>query len=264
MLSERGVELSEEKTTITHVSEGFNFLGQNVRKYDGKLLIKPSAKNVKAFLDKIRETIRVNRSTKQETLIYLLNPMIRGWANYHRHVVAKRTYATVDFHIWQALWRWVRRRHPNKSSGWVRRKYFRTFGHRHGVFATTTRGYNGESIFLALLSASDTRIVRHVRVKSDANPFDPVWDSYFAVRKRSRMLQRLQDRSFPKQLWQQQEHKCPVCHQLIADEDPWLIRPVIPLKAGGTRSLANMKMLHPSCQRQFRIANGRDTEVPAP
>ena len=114
-LAERGLELSQEKTKITHISEGFDFLGQNVRKYDGKLLIKPSAKNVKAFLDSVRETIRVNRSAKQETLIDLLNPMIRGWANYHRHVVAKKTYAAVDHHIWQALWRWARRRHPNKS-----------------------------------------------------------------------------------------------------------------------------------------------------
>ena len=151
-------------------------------------LIKPSAKNVTAFLDKVRETIRVNRSAKQETLIALLNPMIRGWANYHRHVVAKTTYAAVDFHIRQALWRWARRRHPNKSGGGVRRRYYRTLGHRHWVFATTIRGYHGESRFLALRSAPETRIVRHVRVKSDANPFDPVWDSYFAMRKRSRMF----------------------------------------------------------------------------
>src|SRR5882672_4818995 len=135
-LAERGLELSQEKTKITHISEGFDFLGQNVRKYDGKLLIKPSVKNVKAFLDKIRETIRANRSAKQDTLIDLLNPMIRGWANYHRHVVAKRTYSAVDTHIWQALWRWAKRRHPNKSCGWVRRKYFRSLDHRHWVFAT--------------------------------------------------------------------------------------------------------------------------------
>jgi RNA-directed DNA polymerase len=217
-LAERGLELSQEKTKITHISEGFDFLGQNVRKYGGKLLIKPSAKNVKAFLDKVRETIRVNRSAKQETLIGLLNPMIRGWANYHRHVVAKKTYTTVDYHIWHALWRWARRRHPKKTCEWFRQKYFRTLGHRHGVFAVQTREDNGDSRILELLSASATRIVRHVRVKSGANPFDPVWDQYFAMRKRSRMLQRLQDRGFPKRLWQQQEGKCPVCGQLIDDE----------------------------------------------
>jgi RNA-directed DNA polymerase len=255
-LAARGLELSQEKTKITHIEDGFDFLGQNVRKYDGKLLIKPSNRNVKAFLDKVRDTIKANRSTKQDTLIDLLNPMIRGWANYHRHVVAKKTYAVVDAHIWQALWRWARRRHPNKSCGWVRRKYFRTLDHRHWVFGTVTRGYSGEPRILALLSASATRIVRHVGVKSDANPFDPVWDSYFAQRKRSRMLLRLQDRSFPKRLWQQQEGTCPGCGQLIDEDDRWLIRPVVRIMAGGVRSLANLKLLHPSCQRQFRIANG--------
>jgi RNA-directed DNA polymerase len=174
-LAERGLHLSQEKTNITHISEGFNFLGQNVRKYDGKLLIKPSAKNVKAFLDSVRATIRVNRSSKQETLINLLNPKIRGWANYHRHVVAKKTYSAVDHHIWCALWRWARRRHPNKPAGWVRQKYFRARDHRHWVFATQTRGKKGETRLLALRLASDTRIVRHVRVKADANPFDPAW-----------------------------------------------------------------------------------------
>jgi RNA-directed DNA polymerase len=267
-LAERGLELSQEKTKITHISEGFDFLGQNVRKYDGKLLIKPSVKNVRAFLDKIRETIRANRSAKQDTLIDLLNPMIRGWANYHRHVVAKRTYSAVDTHIWQALWRWARRRHPKETCGWARRKYFRSLDHRHWVFAAAIRGYNGEPRILSLLSATDTRIARHVRVKSDANPFDPVWDSYFAERKRSRMLQRLKDRSFPKRLWQQQAGKCPVCGQLIDDEDQWLIRPAVPIKAGGTRSLANLKILHSTCQRRFRIANGKfsasDDRVPAP
>jgi RNA-directed DNA polymerase len=250
------LELSKEKTLITHISEGFNFLGQNVRKYDGKLLIKPSAKNVKTFLDSIRETIRANRSAKQETLISLLNPKIRGWANYHRHVVAKKTYVAVDHHIWRALWRWARRRHPNKLSEWVRQKYFRTLDHRHWVFATQTRGYDGQPRTLALISASGTRIVRHVRVKADANPFDPAWDSYFAQRKLLRMLERLQERSFPNRLCQQQKGQCPGCGQLIDEEDRWVIQPAVPFKAGGTRSLTNLKLLHSSCQRSFRVANG--------
>ena len=267
-LAERGLELSKEKTLITHISEGFDFLGQNVRKYDGKLFITPSAKNVKTFLDSVRETIRANRSAKQETLIHLLNPKIRGWANYHRRIVAKETYVKVDNHIWHALWRWARCRHPNKSSKWVRQKYFRTLRHRHGVFATQTRGYDGKPRILTLLLASDTRIVRHVGVKSDANPFDPAWDSYFAERQASRMLERLQGRGFPKQLWQQQQGNCPVCGQLIVEDDRWEIQPVIPFKSGGTRSLTNLEMLHSTCQRPFRIATGMvsggEHRVPAP
>ncbi|MGH9438859.1 MAG: group II intron reverse transcriptase/maturase [Terriglobia bacterium] len=267
-LGERGLEISKEKTLITHISEGFDFLGQNVRKYAGTLLIKPSTKNVKTFLDSVRETIRVNASGKQDTLINVLNPKIRGWANYHRHVVAKETYATVDHHIWQALWRWARRRHPGKSCQWVRRKYFQTQDHRHWVFATQTRGYDGKPRTLSLISASDTRIVRHVGVKSDANPFDPAWDSYFAERQGTQMLERLHGRGFPKRLWQQQYGICPGCGQLIVEDDRWMIQPLIPFKSGGARSLTNLKMLHSTCLRPFRIATGKasggDHRVPAP
>jgi len=121
---------------------------------------------------------------------------------------------------------------------------------------------------LALIADSDIRIVRHVRVKSDANPFDPAWDSYFAQRKGARMLEQLQARGFPKRLWQQQYGKCPGCGQLIDEDDRWAIHPAVPLKAGGTRSLTNLKLLHSTCRRTFRIVTGtapvRDHRVPAP
>lgn len=262
-----GVGVIQGKTLITHISEGFDFLGQNVRKYDGKLLIKPSAKNVRTFLESVREVVRVNRSVKQETLIHLLNPKIRGWANYHRHVVSKEIFVKVDYHIWRALWRWARRRHPRKSCRWVRQQYFRTQGHRHWVFATQTRGYDGAPRTLSLFSAASTRIVRHVGVKADANPFDPAWDSYFVERQGTRMLERLQGRGFPNKLWQQQQGKCPGCGQLIVEDDRWVLRPVVPFKAGGGRTVTNLKMLHSTCQRSFRIAagtSGGDDRVSAP
>jgi RNA-directed DNA polymerase len=256
-LAARGLQLSPTKTVITHISKGFDFLGQNVRKYGGKLFIKPSSKNVKTFLGKVRETIKANRSSKQEALINRLNPMIRGWANYHRHVVAKATYSAVDNHIWRALWRWARRRHPNKRCDWVRQKYFRTVGHRHWVFATQTRDRNGESRLLTLRSASRTRIVRHVKVRSDANPFDPTWDFYFAQRRIWLMQERLQEHGLPKRLWQQQQGHCLVCRQLIEEDHRWVLQPNTPFKAGGSRSLANLTLLHSSCLRPFRAANRR-------
>jgi RNA-directed DNA polymerase len=87
-LNERGLELSPEKTKITHIEEGFDFLGQNVRKYDGKLFIQPSKKSIKAFLTKIRTIIKTNKQAPAGQLIVKLNPIIRGWAQYHRHVVS--------------------------------------------------------------------------------------------------------------------------------------------------------------------------------
>jgi RNA-directed DNA polymerase len=98
-LAERGLVLSPEKTKITHITDGFDFLGWNLRKYNGKLLIKPSKTNVKAHLDKIREVIKANKTAKQANLIRLLNPVLRGWANYHSHVVAKETFARVDAEV---------------------------------------------------------------------------------------------------------------------------------------------------------------------
>src|ERR1039457_5080993 len=110
-LQERGLELSPVKTVITHVEKGFDFLGQNVRKYpNGKLLIKPSKKNVKTFLGGIRKTIKAALGMSAADVIHKLNPKIRGWANYHRHVVSKRTYVRVDHEIFSSLWRWARRR----------------------------------------------------------------------------------------------------------------------------------------------------------
>lgn len=115
----RGLQLSAEKTRVTHITEGFDFLGQNLRKFGGKLLIQPAKKNVHAFLDKVRQLIRRSAGLKQEELIRLLNPVIRGWLNYHRHTGATRTFRKVDRAIWESLWRWARRRHPGKSWKWV-------------------------------------------------------------------------------------------------------------------------------------------------
>src|SRR5207245_9102887 len=121
-LQERGLELSPTKTVITHVEHGFDFLGQNVRRYpNGKLLIKPSKKNVGTFLDGIRRIIKDAHGVSAADLIDQLNPKIRGWANYHRHVVSKRTFGRVDHTLFSSLWKWVQRRHPNKSPRWFKR-----------------------------------------------------------------------------------------------------------------------------------------------
>ena len=125
-LNERGLELSPEKTRITHIEDGFDFLGQHVRKYAGKFLTKPAQKNVKAFLGKVRKIVKVNKQTTTAHRIAQLNPVIRGWANYHRHGASKVTFMKADAAIFKALCYWAKRRHPNKSRSWVIRRYFRT------------------------------------------------------------------------------------------------------------------------------------------
>ena len=187
-LAERGLTLSPEKTQITHINEGFDFLGWNIRKYNAKLLIKPSKANVKAHLDKIREVIKGNKMTKQANLIRMLNPILRGWANYHRHVVAKETFARVDHEVWSMLWQWAVRRHPNKGVKWVKEKYFKTEGTRNWVFAATEQREDGKQKEIVLFKASDTPIQRHIKIKADANPHDPKWARYFESRWGKKML----------------------------------------------------------------------------
>jgi RNA-directed DNA polymerase len=123
-MRERGLELSQEKTIITHIEDGFDFLGQTVRKYGETLLIKPSKESVQALLEKVRKIIKDNKQTSAGKLIAQLNPILRGWALYHRHVASKKTLSTVDHTIFEMLWRWAKRRHPTKGRRWVKEKYF--------------------------------------------------------------------------------------------------------------------------------------------
>ncbi|KAI3605754.1 Retron-type RNA-directed DNA polymerase (plasmid) [Cupriavidus necator H850] len=181
-MAARGLELSEEKTRITNIAEGFDFLGQNVRKYGGKLLIKPAKKSIKSLLDKVREVIKGNASVTQEALIRRLNPIIRGWTMYHRHVVAKATFSTIDSHIWHLLWKWARRRHPTKGARWVRKRYFRCDGHRSWDFATKG-STEDDTCGLQLFRAATAAIQRHIKIRGLANPFDPAWDIYLARRR---------------------------------------------------------------------------------
>jgi cell division protein FtsJ len=134
-LAGRGLELSDAKTVVTHVQTGFDFLGWTVRWRGGMLLTQPSKKNVKDFLAKVRGTLREMRTARQADVIAKLNPVIRGWANYHRSQMATRRFAKTDHQIWQALWRWACRRHPNKGARWIKARYFRCVAGRDWQFA---------------------------------------------------------------------------------------------------------------------------------
>ena len=183
-LEERGLMLSPDKTRVTHIDEGFDFLGQHLRKYNGKLLIKPSKKNTHAMLEKVRGLINANKSATQAKLIAMLNPVIRGWANYHRHVHAADTFTRMDHEIGRHLWQWATRRHPNKPKRWVKAKYFHTIGRRNWVFAADTgdRTPKGTPIMTCLVYASSVKIRRHIKTRRLANPFDPLWNQYFLER----------------------------------------------------------------------------------
>ena len=180
-LGERGLKLSEEKTVITHIGTGFNFLGQQVRKYGQKLLIKPTRHSVRAVLDKARQCFERCRGQKAAVLIRKLNPVLRGWANYHRHVVSKNIFGRVGYYILRMVWRWIRRQHPNKSRGWIKRRYFSADD--GGAFSVRIRDREGKFRALRLYSIAHTIIERHIKVRADANPYDPEYTEYFEKRR---------------------------------------------------------------------------------
>lgn len=188
-LKTRGLELSIEKTKITHIDEGFDFLGFNIRKYGNKLLIKPAKKGIKTFLRKIREQIKAQRAVKTEVLIYSLNTKIRGWVNYHRYCVAKETFTYVDHCIFQAIWKWAKRRHPKKSPIWIRKRYFTQSDLANWCFYSMVKQRGQQNIIL-LSRASQTRIRRHIKVRANASPYDPDYKDYFIKRNSKRMKMR--------------------------------------------------------------------------
>jgi RNA-directed DNA polymerase len=182
-LTPRGLELSEQKTVITPIQKGFDFLGHTVRKYGDKLLTRPAKSSVTALRDKISLCIQSALGLSQEALLRQLNPLIRGWANYYRHGAAKRTFDRLDYYVNGRLWRWATRRHPNKSARWKARKYFSAAGKR-GLFSV--RLTTGESPKIrTLYRAASTTIQRHIKVRGAANPYDPHYARYFEQRRRS-------------------------------------------------------------------------------
>ena len=249
---ERGLTLSEEKTKITHIEDGFDFLGQNVRKYKGKFLIKPSLKSIADIKSKIKEIIKSNKQAKVESLIGMLNPVILGWANYHKHVVAKEIFNSLDAFIWKQLWKWARRRHPNKGARWVKDKYFHRLGARNWVFSTTVDRLkrDGSKARTTLVLASDVKIQRHTKVKADANPFDPEWEEYFDKRLNDLMKKSLKGRQKLSTIHRNQKGRCPTCDQLITQETGWDIHHKTRKVDGGSDNISNLVMIHINCHRK--------------
>ena len=178
-LAERGLELSQEKSKVTDIDTGFDFLGATVRKYGGKLLMTPSRKSIKAFLGGIRETIKAHVGGSLRELVRSLNPRIRGWANYFRHLVSSRVFTKVDTAIFDAMVRWMRRRHPGKGLTWLRTRYFRSSGHRNWIISAATSKTKRAAGASDLFQASSIPIRRHVKVRATATAFDPASQEYF-------------------------------------------------------------------------------------
>jgi RNA-directed DNA polymerase len=182
-LAERGLVLSPEKTLVTHVQDGFDFLGQNVRRYGKKVLLKPSNQAVKTFYAGLRQVVRKSLHLDPAILIHILNPKIRGWANYHRHASSKSTFQHLDHLTFRLLWQWARRRHPKKNRHWLANRYFTTVGGDHWVFFGWEHHSRRGSRKVLLADAGRTRIIRHVKVRCGLNAYAAEWQEYLHRRR---------------------------------------------------------------------------------
>jgi RNA-directed DNA polymerase len=230
------------------VKTGFDFLGQNVRRYpDGKRRIKPSKKNVKTFLDDIRRTIKAALGSSAADLIRQLNPKIRGWANYHRHTMNKSTFARVDHEIFSSLWRWARRRHPRKAARWCKEKYFANHAGQDWSFFGEVLDDAGQPRNIWLLRASSTPIKRHTKIQGDANPYDPAYETYFEKREEDHMRESFRGTRILRFLWYEQHGLCPVCNIKITRVTGWRLHYCLSRTMGGSNSAENCLLLHPEC-----------------
>jgi len=147
-------------------------------------LTKPSKDSIKKITETLKTVICQHRGKTQTELIKSLNPIITGWANYHKHACAKKTFAKIDTFIFRALWKWAKRRHPNKSRKWIKNRYWKRTLFNNWLFS------DGRTI---LKRAAHTKIVRHRIIKFDANPYLPEFRSYYYYRDKQRMLGRNHD-----------------------------------------------------------------------
>lgn len=241
-LATRGLVLSKSKTKVTHVTEGFDFLGWNVRLMNRMLLTQPSKKNTKAFLDKIRTSLRSLRAAPQAEVIAKLTPIVRGWGSYHRSQMATRTFSKCDHQIWQALWRWACRRHPNKGKRWIKQRYFKCLKGRDWRFAEKDK---------LLPNLREYRKRPHTKIKGEANPYNPRFDDYFSKRLGRKMKETLEGRRKLRWIWLWQGGNCPLCDQRITQDTGWHLHHVIKRSQGGSDQSSNLVLLHPNCHMQY-------------
>jgi RNA-directed DNA polymerase len=249
-LSKRGLELSSEKTLITSMENGFDFLGFNHRHYNGKLLIKPSKKKVLDFCKRIGKEIKAMNGSEQEKVIQKLNPILRGFANYYKGVVSKETFAYVKSRTWQYLWRWAKRRHPNKNTKWVQKRYFKTINGNKWTFATTTSDRRGKEKDLILYPIAHTPIERHVKVKGKASPDDLSLREYWEKRHQKYGKSYWEKNSRNYKIAQNQNWNCPICGERLFNGEEIETHHIFPVAQGGLDDLENLQHLHKACHKQ--------------
>lgn len=271
LANEIGLTLSEEKTSITHITKGFNFLGFNIRKYpkphakkkpkserewnDYVLLIKPQKEKVIDFLRGCKEVLDDNKTAKQDRIIEILNPKLRGWAMYYRHAVSKDIFKKIDYEIWRKLYFWSKRRHPNKSKGWTIKRYFSRVGDTKSVFKDQNTGS-----YIARIGS--TPIKRHVILNGKHRVYNrtPETQEYWKKREYINAYNQIYSIKVSK-LYKKQQGKCSYCKEPLTKEQIANSKidthHMLPRTFGGTEDHSNLRLLHQECHRELHARLSR-------
>jgi len=277
-LAPRGLVFNEDKTKIVHLTEGFDFLGVNVRRYrNGKLLIKPGTAAVRRLRSRLAAEMRALRGSNAAAVLAALNPIIRGWAAYYRGVVSSKIFGELDDYVWKLTWRWAKRTHSGKPKRWVAHRYFGRFDkfrNDRWVFGNRA-GADERGSVPHLVKFAWTPIVRHQMVTGTASPDDPGLADYWATR-RQRVKPPLD--SYNLRLLTRQGGRCPICRDhLLSPDQPsprewerwWLsvarraiAADYLAYQGGrGTPDGNRTRLIHTSCGRELQA---RKRRMPAP
>jgi RNA-directed DNA polymerase len=255
-LSKTGLTLSDEKTKITHIYDGFDFLGFNIRKYRGthqksnkpsdySLLIKPQRENVDKVLKGCKDIFVKNKASKQDSLILQLNPKLQGWANYYRYVVSSSIFSKIDKTNWNRTLNWAKRKHPEKSLKWIYSKYYSRYG------KTRMKNFMDKLNNIRLIHMQDIfSKKRFVIVKNTMRVYSAKDADYWRSREYHNTFNRLFVRKL-RELFSRQEGNCPYCESQIIEEEvvngEIHAHHMLPRTFGGTDRYSNLRLLHREC-----------------
>ncbi|MFD9434182.1 group II intron reverse transcriptase [Streptomyces sp. NPDC060002] len=264
-LAPRGLRFNEEKTRIVHLSEGFDFLGFNVRRYKSKTIVKPSKEAIKRVRAKLKAEMTALNGANEEAVIRRLTPIVRGWSAYYRTVVSSKAFAALDHYVFKLTYRWAKRNHPKKPKNWIVKRYFGKFSRSRNdqwVFGDRVTGMH-------LTKFAWTKLFRHVLIKYRASPDDPALIRYWDTRRRKKTPPPMDKVSLS--LAFRQKGLCPLCHQALipgAEYEPespreWIEWFAASKKAlnkhhfvyrrdGGSDEKKNLRLVHAYCHRQLQ------------
>jgi RNA-directed DNA polymerase len=250
-LKDRGIDLAIEKTKITHIEEGFDFVGFNIRQYKlsngkTKLLTKPSKDSIKKAKNKIKEAFAQKNGKAVGQLISELNPVIRGIGNYWSKAVSKKTYKDIDDYTWQKTVKFLKRLHPKKSWKWKKARYFKP--DHNGISKDKWILTDPNNSNIQLTNMAWIPIERHVMIKYNNSPDNPELKQYFEQRDEKEF--NTNNVLHKQKIAKKQKYKCRICRQSLIGDESIETNHIVPEKVGGKEHYHNLELLHNGCHIQ--------------